>query len=163
APAARRQASPAGKAHRSGLGRKHSGRTPSSELGALHRRRSRVPLRRAGDYPICPTRRARPRCAALAASLASSRPSKALYTEALAASAAFPPFLPPVAISNETLACDKKDFPNPHYLSDGGVYDNLGIDRLMWYHRQRQDLDVFVISDAEGKFDWDFDARYRMP
>ena len=79
---------------------------------------------------------------------------------AVAASSAFPPLFPPIAVSNTVLFCDRSQFPNPHYLTDGGVYDNLGIDRLLWYHRQTNDTDFFLVSDAEGNFDWDFDARY---
>jgi predicted acylesterase/phospholipase RssA len=45
---------------------------------------------------------------------------------AVAASSAFPPLFPPIAISHEILSCDIEKFPNPFYLTDGGVYDNLG-------------------------------------
>lgn len=79
---------------------------------------------------------------------------------AVAASSAFPPLFPPIAVSNEVLYCDVKDFPNPQYLTDGGVYDNLGIDRLIWYHKQANDLDLFIVSDAEGNFDWEFGKEY---
>jgi hypothetical protein len=30
----------------------------------------------------------------------------------------------------------------------------------MWYHRRANDLDLFLVSDAEGNFDWNFDTRY---
>ena len=79
---------------------------------------------------------------------------------AVAASSAFPPLFPPIAISNEILSCDLQDFPNPLYLTDGGVYDNLGIDRIIWYHKLHNDLDTFLISDAEGNFDWELDKQY---
>ena len=79
---------------------------------------------------------------------------------AVAASSAFPPLFPPIAITHDTLSCDLKEFRNPHYLTDGGVYDNLGVDRLIWYHKQANDLDKLIVSDAEGNFDWDFNRQY---
>src|SRR5262249_47734218 len=48
------------------------------------------------------------------------------------------------------------------YLTDGGVYDNLGIDRLLWYHKTAHDLDLFLASDAEGNFDWDLATEYKF-
>lgn len=81
---------------------------------------------------------------------------------AVAASSAFPPLFPPIAVSHEILSCDRRQFPNPHYLTDGGVYDNLGINRLIWFRNQTRNSDLFLISDAEGNFDWDFDARYSL-
>ncbi len=81
---------------------------------------------------------------------------------AVAASSAFPPLFPPIAITNEELFCEIEEFEHPHYLTDGGVYDNLGIDRLMWYQRQTRDLDSFIVSDAEGDFDWQFDNDYKL-
>src|SRR6185369_12510658 len=81
---------------------------------------------------------------------------------AVAASSAFPPLFPPIAISKEFLSTDLKDFSNTIYLTDGGVYDNLGIDRLLWYHKQTPDVDTFVVSDAEGNFDWDLDNKYKL-
>jgi predicted acylesterase/phospholipase RssA len=79
---------------------------------------------------------------------------------AVAASSAFPPLFPPIEISNEMLSCDVKEFPHPQYITDGGVYDNLGIDRMMWYHGIAKDLDRFIISDAEGNFDWTLGHKY---
>lgn len=81
---------------------------------------------------------------------------------AVAASSAFPPLFPPIAISNEVLACDRKRFPNVLYLTDGGVYDNLGIERLFWREKQVNETDLFLISDAEGNFDWNLEARYTL-
>lgn len=82
---------------------------------------------------------------------------------AVAASSAFPPLFPPIAINNLSLACNLTEFPNPQFLTDGGVYDNLGIDRLIWYHQKAQDIDRFLISDAEGEFDWELDQTYSWP
>src|SRR5271157_4088666 len=79
---------------------------------------------------------------------------------AVAASSAFPPLFPPIVVSYDVLSCDQDQFRNPHYLTDGGVYDNLGIDRLMWGHKRATDTHLFLMSDAERKFDWDFDKKY---
>jgi predicted acylesterase/phospholipase RssA len=79
---------------------------------------------------------------------------------AVAASSAFPPLFPPIEISNETLFCDKKSFPYSHYLTDGGVYDNLGIDKLSWFQKTVQELDLFISSDAQGNFDSVLDTRF---
>jgi predicted acylesterase/phospholipase RssA len=81
---------------------------------------------------------------------------------AVTASSAFPPLFPPVPVSHKVLSCDRRQFPNPHYLTDGGVYDNLGIDRLLWHDKRANDIDLFLMSDAEGNFDWDFDKRFTL-
>ena len=79
---------------------------------------------------------------------------------AVAASSAFPPLFPPIEISDETLFCDKERFPYSHYLTDGGVYDNLGIDKLCWFQKTIPELDLFIASDAQGNFDSEFDTRF---
>jgi len=79
---------------------------------------------------------------------------------AVAASSAFPPLFPPIAISHNVLSCDRSQFPNPQDLTDGGVYDNLGIDQLMWCHKRASDTHLFLISDAGGNFDWEVDKKY---
>jgi hypothetical protein len=56
------------------------------------------------------------------------------------------------------LSCDEVDFPNPLRLTDGGVYDNLGIKSLEI--GKRTDIETVIISDAEGNFDSNFRAKY---
>ena len=34
------------------------------------------------------------------------------------------------------------------YVTDGGVYDNLGVERPLWYFEQQKELDAFIVSDA---------------
>lgn len=80
---------------------------------------------------------------------------------AVAASSAFPPLFPPIVISHRILSCDRKHFPNPLYLTDGGVYDNLGVDRLLRQSEQAKEIGTLLISDAEGNFDWNFDTTYK--
>ncbi|HKF46455.1 MAG TPA: patatin-like phospholipase family protein [Terracidiphilus sp.] len=81
---------------------------------------------------------------------------------AVAASSAFPPLFPPIAVSHESLSCDLREFPHPHFLTDGGIFDNLGINRMLRYDKDRGDIDQIIISDAEGNFDWDFDNAYTL-
>jgi NTE family protein len=71
---------------------------------------------------------------------------------AVAASSAFPPFLSPSILkfnAGQIKPCSDSDLNRPPYttrieLSDGGVYDNLGLEPLKRYTR------VFI-SDAGGK------------
>jgi len=77
---------------------------------------------------------------------------------AVAASSAFPPLFPPIEISNRILSCDQVDFPNAFRLTDGGVYDNLGIESLDL--GAQKDIESVIISDAEGNFDSNFGAKY---
>lgn len=89
---------------------------------------------------------------------------------AVSASSAFPPFFPPVDISRATLGCDRQDFEHEHRLTDGGVYDNLGIKALTARYVERRSgdhqnipLGGIIVSDAEGNFDSDFDAEFASP
>lgn len=75
----------------------------------------------------------------------------------VAASSAFPPMFPPLKVDSQLLGCKKESFPSAHYLTDGGVFDNLGMDRpLLWYRQQHphpaDQIRTFLISDAEGPF-----------
>ncbi|UPT96481.1 patatin-like phospholipase family protein [Bradyrhizobium barranii subsp. apii] len=79
---------------------------------------------------------------------------------AVAASSAFPPLFPPIEISSETLVCRKDDFKDVFRLTDGGVYDNLGINRLFELSKEAE---FVLISDAEGDFDSEFDKDYAWP
>jgi predicted acylesterase/phospholipase RssA len=79
---------------------------------------------------------------------------------AVTASSAFPPLFPPIEVSNETLYCDLDKFPYPHFLTDGGVYDNLGIDRLIWFQSTQPQLDLLISSDAQGNFDSKIETKF---
>ena len=82
---------------------------------------------------------------------------------AVAASSAFPPLFPPVRISHRELQCDLAEFPVPHWLSDGGVYDNLGLERFLWHQTHGlPEIDVFLVSDAEAVFQWQ-DDPFHLP
>lgn len=85
------------------------------------------------------------------------------------ASSAFPPLFPPVEISHETLSCDHQQFEHEQRLTDGGVYDNLGIGALIAKYPEGKfapeqiPFGTIIISDAEGNFDSDFDTKYSFP
>lgn len=87
---------------------------------------------------------------------------------AVAASSAFPPLFPPLELRPKHLGRDRETefrrqfFSDVQYLTDGGVYDNLGIQGLRHYRERRNDLDRVFVSDAEGKFDWNFRTRYGL-
>jgi predicted acylesterase/phospholipase RssA len=86
--------------------------------------------------------------------------SQVLLSVAVAASAAFPPLFPPVPISRETLSADQNKFPHTHYLTDGGIYDNLGLQEL-WRLTESSNFAALLVSDAGGNFDWSVGKRYK--
>jgi hypothetical protein len=71
----------------------------------------------------------------------------------VAASSAFPPMFPPLKIDRSMLGSG----PRSEYLTDGGVFDNLGMDRPLWWYLQdhsksADQIGSFLIVDAEGPF-----------
>jgi NTE family protein len=70
-------------------------------------------------------------------------------SNAVAASSSFPPVFPPFRL-------DQRDYPAAECefvtLSDGGVYDNLGVNPLL---RDRNDLDYLLVSDGGKPFSLD--------
>jgi predicted acylesterase/phospholipase RssA len=51
---------------------------------------------------------------------------------AVAASSAFPPLFPPIRIDTKTFGIPRKDFGvDMDHLTDGGIYDNLGLTAAM--------------------------------
>ena len=83
------------------------------------------------------------------------------------ASSAFPPMFPPLRIDHKLLRCSQLEFPVAHDLTDGGVFDNMGMDRpLRWFmlpgHPHPADqLRTFLISDAEGAFNQTIGSSWR--
>lgn len=75
--------------------------------------------------------------------------------KAVAISAAFPGFFPPIELDNEDLGVDNEDFPTTEYLTDGGVYDNLGLRRFRTLLSSSEPpVDHVLVCDASGHFDW---------
>jgi predicted acylesterase/phospholipase RssA len=82
-----------------------------------------------------------------------------LLASAMAASTAFPPFLPPVtigpAIFRSELSQGKIGHLAGYEVADGGIRDNLGLEFYMSQLRTPEDTSVCIISDAGMLFDWD--------
>lgn len=75
--------------------------------------------------------------------------------KAVAMSAAFPGFFPPIELDNEALGVDNEEFPTTEYLTDGGVYDNLGLRRFRTLLSNAESpIDHVLVCDASGHFDW---------
>jgi predicted acylesterase/phospholipase RssA len=81
---------------------------------------------------------------------------------AVAASSAFPPLFPPVPITRKDLNASERDMPlEPDYLSDGGVFDNLGFEKFARMEFGGDDRPQWIVlSDAGASFDWDVKRRF---
>jgi predicted acylesterase/phospholipase RssA len=74
---------------------------------------------------------------------------------AVMASALFPAVFPTIEFSAESLMVDPSAFPSREYLTDGGVYDNLGIRRFQTILRGEDcPVDNVLVCDASGAFNW---------
>ena len=80
---------------------------------------------------------------------ATNRPSLAF---AVATSSAFPPGFAPMEVSDRILEVDKREMPIRHFLTDGGVFDNLGGSLLEAAGINETDI---IISSAEPRPDID--------
>ena len=80
---------------------------------------------------------------------------------AVAASSACPPFFPSIKVDHATFGVASHEFPHPHYLADGGVFDNLGIRKLMWLSGAvKPAFALYVVSDAQRAFTADHECEY---
>ena len=70
-------------------------------------------------------------------------------SRAVAASSAFPPVFPPLRLDSREYPAAGVDYVT---LSDGGLYDNLGVNPLM---RDRNALDYVIVSDGGKPFEID--------
>jgi len=77
---------------------------------------------------------------------------------AVAASSAFPPLFSPVPITDSLLGVNAERMPFTSQLSDGGVYDNLGIRAIR--AGQPNDFAGIVLSNAGRSFEWDTKGRF---
>jgi NTE family protein len=68
-------------------------------------------------------------------------------SQAVAASSAFPPVFPPLLLGQDIYAAAQTEYVT---LSDGGVYDNLGVNPLLRVERNK--LDYAIVSDAGKPF-----------
>ncbi|MBP3954079.1 patatin-like phospholipase family protein [Gemmata sp. G18] len=81
---------------------------------------------------------------------------------AVAASSAFPPLFPPVRVDHATFGVAPDCFPRPHYLTDGGVYDNLGTRRMLQLFPPNERLDLLVVSDAQRALAAEYGNDYSL-
>lgn len=84
---------------------------------------------------------------------------------AVAASSAFPPLFPPAKLRRQMLPVKDSDLgrftPNTHLLSDGGVFDNTGLEKTVRLQARAQlDVNVILLSDAGSPFAWDTDSTF---
>lgn len=68
-------------------------------------------------------------------------------SKAVAASSAFPPVFPPLLLEQDVYGTAQAEYVT---LSDGGIYDNLGMNPLLRMERNR--LDYAIVSDAGKPF-----------
>jgi NTE family protein len=68
-------------------------------------------------------------------------------SRAVAASSAFPPVFPPMKIKDKDYPASRGDYVT---LTDGGVYDNLGVNPLFRMKRNR--IDYAIVSDGGKPF-----------
>ncbi len=78
----------------------------------------------------------------------------------VAASSAFPAAFPPVKVDRRILGMEKGSFAS-QYLTDGGVYDNLGVSRIeSAAARDGSPFDYIFVSDAQGVFNREQTTRF---
>lgn len=76
---------------------------------------------------------------------------------AVAASSAFPPMFPPVVLDPRKLPRLKDAFGGGERLTDGGVFDNLGLRAALKF----DDNHSILVSDASAPFDQNSISNYR--
>jgi predicted acylesterase/phospholipase RssA len=84
----------------------------------------------------------------------------------VAASSAFPPLFPPVELSLSQLGATSEHFPqNKERLSDGGVWDNVGVSAIIDAQGRGigKENEILVISDASLGLTWQLDHSFRGP
>lgn len=73
---------------------------------------------------------------------------------AVGCSAAFPALFSPVRVNHDILGVNQSEFGAPIGLSDGGIYDNLGLRKMLQIEKHESNpFDKIIISDASGAFD----------
>ena len=84
-------------------------------------------------------------------------PVKSQWRIAVAASSAFPVLFEPVPIDHTRLRCKEELFDKTEYLTDGGVFENLGLWMLRHLHKigELSPGCISLVSDAQLPFDWE--------
>lgn len=92
------------------------------------------------------------------------RSTKVVKTSlAVAASSAYPALFSPIQVDADTLQINRDEFGIPHQaLTDGGVYDNLGVRkfRQLQSARNSKPFDAIIVSDAGGTLEWETSRNY---
>jgi len=79
---------------------------------------------------------------------------------AVAASSSFPPLFPPVVLTSKSLGTSAKKLPFREYLTDGGVFDNLGFEKISRLQTSGEaTFEYLLLSDASAQLDWDTSTR----
>ncbi len=82
---------------------------------------------------------------------------------AVAASSAFPAMFPPVELPRDVIAATHKDLSDDERLTDGGVFDNLGIECIADRDEfLKKEANLVAISDASLPFKWDEDSSFNL-
>lgn len=86
-------------------------------------------------------------------------------SDAVAASSAFPGLFPPVLITSDVFGVPESELGHPKILlTDGGVYDNLGVRK---FHRllsnEANNIEYVLVSDASARFAWNNGAGFLEP
>jgi predicted acylesterase/phospholipase RssA len=85
---------------------------------------------------------------------------------AVAASSAFPPVFPPIRIAGKDLLDRGDDHePQARFITDGGVYDNLGLTKLAADAEAKSDerwCTIMLVSDASAPFDSSLPGKFGM-
>jgi NTE family protein len=68
-------------------------------------------------------------------------------SRAVAASSAFPPVFPPLKVKEKEYSASRGEYVT---LTDGGVYDNLGVNPL--FRKKRNRIDYAIVSDGGKPF-----------
>jgi predicted acylesterase/phospholipase RssA len=81
---------------------------------------------------------------------------------AVAASSAFPPLFPPLSLKPAQVHAKVDELGYEHRLTDGGVFDNIGIRALQreQLHGEEEKVSVIVVSDASGLFDMELTSAF---
>ena len=84
---------------------------------------------------------------------------------AVAASSAFPGLFPPVLITSDVFGVPESELGYPKILlTDGGVYDNLGVRK---FHRllsnEANAIEYVLVSDASARFAWVSGSSFLEP
>jgi predicted acylesterase/phospholipase RssA len=66
----------------------------------------------------------------------------------VAASSAYPALFSPILVNASMLLAPPDRLPEAHFLSDGGLFDNLGVEELKLLAASAGDFDRVIVSDA---------------